>query len=240
MEIYLIRHGQSANNVIESAAPGSEGALGSRHQDPELTAKGQRQAELVAAFLAGGGHLLPEERGVGRPLLDRLYCSAMVRAVHTAQYIGRALGLRPEVWVEVHEMGGIYLDEDGAKVGYPGHSAGQLRARFPEVQLPGQVTEEGWWRGGYEEAHQAEGRAIGVARQLRAMASQGGRIGVVSHGDFLNALLKALEGHLPGTASYWEHRNTGITRLDFEPGGRMVLRYLNRVEHLPADLLTRG
>ena len=60
------------------------------------------------------------------------------------------------------------------------------------------------------------------------------------HGDFLNGLLKALEDQLPGSGTYWEHRNTGITRLDFEPGGRMVLRYLNRVEHLPAELLARG
>lgn len=240
MELYLIRHGQSANNVIESAAPGTPAALGTRHRDPELTAKGEEQASRVATFIATGGHLLPEERHASRPMLDRLYCSAMVRALHTAQYLGRALGMRPEVWVEVHEMGGIYLDEQGTKVGYPGQGAGQIRERFPETDLPPQVTDAGWWRGGYEEEHQAQGRAIGVARRLRAMAGQAGRVGVVSHGDFLNALLKALEDHLPGSATYWEHRNTGITRIDIESGGRQVLRYLNRVEHLPAELLSRG
>lgn len=240
MEVYLIRHGQSDNNVIESALPGSPAARGTRHQDPELTAKGVRQAQSAAAFLAQEGHLYPEERSAGQPAFDQFFCSPMVRALHTAQYIGEALGVQPQVWVDLHEMGGIYLEQDGAKVGFPGQSRSQIQARFPEAQLPPQVSEQGWWQGGYEEVYQAQGRAIGVARQLRNMAANGRRIALVSHGDFLNGLLKALEDQLPGSGTYWEHRNTGITRLDFEPGGRMVLRYLNRVEHLPAELLTRG
>jgi broad specificity phosphatase PhoE len=240
MEVYLIRHGQSANNVIESALPGSPAAQASRHQDPELTARGERQAQCAAAFLVRGGHLYPDEHQPQRPVLDQLFCSPMIRALHTAQFIGQALDLRPEVWVDIHEMGGIYLDQDGGKMGFPGQGRSQLRARFPEVQLPPEIREEGWWRGGFEEVPQAQGRAIGVASQLRRMAGNGGRVGLVSHGDFLNALLKALENQLPSTGTYWEHRNTGITRLDFEPSGRMVLRYLNRIEHLPAELLSRG
>ncbi|MBM3279759.1 MAG: histidine phosphatase family protein [Candidatus Handelsmanbacteria bacterium] len=240
MEVYFIRHGQSANNFIESAPPGSAAAQSNRHQDPELTDRGQRQAECAARYLAQGGHLYPDELAAGGPFLDRLYCSPMIRALHTAQYLGQALGLRPQVWVEIHEMGGVYLDQDGGRVGFPGLRASQIRARFPEAQVPPQITEEGWWRGGFEQAHQGKGRAIGAARQLRNLAGEGGRVGLVSHGDFLNSLLKALENQLPGEATYWEHRNTGITRLDFEPGGRMVLKYLNRVEHLSAELLTRG
>lgn len=240
MEVYLIRHGQSQNNVLESALPGSPAAQGSRHQDPELTAKGKEQAQCVAGFIAQGGHLYPEDREAGRLLLDQLYCSPMIRALHTAQFIGRALGVRPQVWVDVHEMGGIYLDQDGGKVGFPGQRRSQLQARFPEIQLPPQITEQGWWPGGFEEEHQAQGRAIGVARKLRQMAGAGGRIGLVSHGDFLNGLLKALEDRLPAADTYWEHRNTGITRLDFESSGRMVLKYLNRLEHLPAELVSHG
>lgn len=240
MEVYLIRHGQSQNNVLESALPGSPAAQGRRHQDPELTAKGERQARCAAGFIAQGGHLYPDERQASRPMLDQLYCSPMIRALHTAQLIGRTLGLRPLVWVDLHEMGGIYLDQDGGKVGFPGQGRSQIQARFPETQLPPEVTEEGWWQGGYEEVYRAQGRAIGVAHQLRRMSGNGGRVGLVSHGDFLNGLLKALEDQLPGAGTYWEHRNTGITRLDFEPSGRMILKYLNRVEHLPAELLTRG
>jgi broad specificity phosphatase PhoE len=240
MELYLIRHGQSANNVLESALPGSPASQGSRHQDPELTPKGERQARCAAEFLARGGHRYPGEGPDGRPPLDRLYCSPMIRALHTAQLIGQALGLRPQVWVDLHEMGGIYLDQDGAKVGYPGQGRGQLQARFPEIELPSQIREEGWWQGGFEEVHRAQGRAIGVARELRRLAAEGGRVGLVSHGDFLNGLLKALENQLPGNGTYWEHRNTGITRVDFEPGGRMVLKYLNRIDHLPAELVSRG
>ncbi len=240
MQLFLIRHGQSANNVIESAAPGSPAAQTGRHQDPELTAKGERQAQCAAGYLARQGHLYPDEREPGQPPINRLYCSPMIRALHTAQYLGRALGLRPQVWVDLHEMGGIYLDQAGGRVGFPGQTAAQIRARFPEAQLPPEVTEEGWWRGGFEEGHRAQGRAIGVALALRAMAAGSGRVGLVSHGDFLNGLLKALEDRLPGGATYWESRNTGITRVDFEATGRTVLKYLNRVEHLPDELLTRG
>ena len=240
MEVYLIRHGQSQNNVIESALPGSPAAQGRRHQDPELTAKGERQAQCAAEFMARRGHLYPDEHQPERPVLDQLYCSAMVRALHTAQFIGGKVGVRPKVWVDLHEVGGIYLDQDGGKVGLPGLSRHQIQARFPETQLSEQIAEQGWWQGGQEEVYQAQRRAVDVARQLREMAGNGGRIGLVSHGDFLDGLLKALEDSQSGRGSYWEHRNTGITRLDFEPGGRMVLRYLNRVEHLPAELLARG
>ena len=40
-----------------------------------------------------------------------------------------------------------------------------------------------------------------------------------------------------GNASYYEHRNTGITHVDLTPLGARV-RYLNRVDHLDDTLIT--
>ena len=50
-QFYFIRHGQSENNVIMEQVP-YEDYLFSRIQDPKLTEKGHRQAEIAAKFLA--------------------------------------------------------------------------------------------------------------------------------------------------------------------------------------------
>lgn len=234
MELFLIRHGESRNNLLEALAGGDPAPQ--RHQDPELTEKGERQAACAAEFLAKGGHLGAAERQEGRPFLDQLYCSPMIRALHTAQFMGQALRLLPELWVEIHEVGGIYLDQGDEKVGYPGQKRSQILQRFPGYGLPPQLTEQGWWKGGFEEPHQGQGRAIGVAQILRRRSGERCRIGLVSHGDFMSNLLKALADQLPGPGLYYEHRNTGITRLDFSPEGRVVVKYLDRVDHLPEEL----
>ena len=85
MELFLIRHGQSTNNALEDWTQ--------RVEDPLLTESGLRQAEHTAAHLAAGLHLHPSNRAARRPLLDRLYCSPMIRAMQTAQTIGRSLGV---------------------------------------------------------------------------------------------------------------------------------------------------
>ena len=233
MELFLIRHGQSANNALADSSL--------RDKDPELTGLGRRQAEQVARFLAAGGHLRPEERAEDRRYLDRLYCSPMIRAMQTAEPIGLALDLAPEVWVDLHENGGIYLDhgpERGTR-GYPGQTRSEMLERFPGFVIPEQVGEEGWWRDGdMEPFHRSQGRAIGVAARLREWGSGGERIGLVSHGGHLSCLLQALGGQLPADGWYYDHRNTAVTRLNFSPEGWITVAYLNRVDHLPEELKT--
>ena len=230
MDLFLIRHGESSNNALE------DGSL--RVADPELTEKGQTQAECVASHLKEGLHLYPGERESGRPPLDKLYCSAMVRAMHTAQYIGRALDLEPEVWVDIHEIGGIYLDHGGERgtVGYPGLTRGEVAARFPETLASAEVGEDGWWNKDVETWYQGQGRAIGVAGDLVTRAGEQARIGLVSHGGFMNLFLMALGNQLPGNGIYYEHDNTAITRIALEPQHLVIFEYINRTEHLPKEL----
>jgi len=229
VELFLIRHGQSTNNALDDWTQ--------RVEDPLLTESGLRQAEHTAAYLAAGLHLHPSNRGAPRPLLDRLYCSPMIRAMQTAQAIGKSLGVAPEVWTDIHEVGGIYLDHGARKVGYPGRVRSELARLFPECILSNDMTEDGWWNRDHEEAHQGHARAAAVARVLRDRAAEDTRIGLVSHGDFMSALLRALGG-LPSEAPiYYEHRNTGITCIDLTQQGARV-RYLNRVHHLPEHLDT--
>jgi 2,3-bisphosphoglycerate-dependent phosphoglycerate mutase len=229
MELFLIRHGQSTNNALDDWTQ--------RVEDPLLTESGHRQAEHAAAHLAAGLHLHPTTRNAPRPLLDRLYCSPMIRAMQTAHAIGRSVGVAPEVWTDIHEVGGIYLDEGPRKVGYPGRTRSELARLCPDCILSSDLTEAGWWNRDFEEALQGHTRAAHVARALRDRAAEDTRIGLVSHGDFMSALLRALGGLSSEAPIYYEHRNTGITCIDLTPQSARV-RYLNRVHHLPEELDT--
>jgi hypothetical protein len=41
---------------------------------------------------------------------------------------------------------------------------------------------------------------------------------------------------LPGGSEIYEHDNTAITRIAFEPHNKMLVEYINRTEHLPDGL----
>ena len=230
MQLFIIRHGQSGNNALLDPA--------GRDQDPALTPAGEQQAARAGPFIGAGNHLEPAERE-RRPYLDALYCSPMIRALQTAHPIGESLGLRPEVWVDIHEQGGIFLDHGGdiGHVGYSGQTRSQIRDRFPHYVLPDRIGEDGWWNKGYEEVHQCHARAMSVAQALCQRAGEDSRIGVVTHGGFTNSLIKALWHELPGDRFAYEHRNTAITRIDVGPE-RLVMRYMNRTDHLPEALVT--
>lgn len=242
MELFLIRHAQSYNNAL--------GDQRRRMVDPPLTEIGQRQAELLATFLANGtdhesapceGEPANGGSGCGHGI-TRLYTSAMQRALQTAQAISKALGLPAEVWVDVHEHGGMWLDHDEpvGVVGYPGMRRSEIVARFPEALLPPEVTEDGWYdpARGCESWEQAALRAEQVAQQLRAWAQRDEHIAIVSHGGFSHLLLRALLHVAPEGDVFFHHDNTGVTRLRFHENGQASLRYLNRISHLPADLVT--
>ncbi|MBI1800624.1 MAG: histidine phosphatase family protein [Chloroflexi bacterium] len=238
MKLYIIRHAQSTNNVL------TEAEWNTRDSDPPLTALGEQQAEVVARHLAETADLenpWSNHRRVGRGYgIDHLYCSPMARALQTAQPVGDALGLNPEVWVDIHEQGGIYLNhgEERGKVGYPGKSRGQMLDQFPSYILPDAVGDEGWWTGDYEDLAGCHRRVLRVAEALRRQASGDERIALVTHGTFIDVLLKALVNQLPDAPLFFPQYNTAITRIDFRPDGHMAICYLNKVGHLPAELVS--
>lgn len=245
MKLFLIRHAQSLNNFLAEQVKLDE-YMTQRSPEPPLTEIGFRQAELVAAHLAGNRYPeVEQEKSNATPGygFTRLYCSPMLRTLQTAQPISKAFGLTPQVWIDIHEHGGIF-DGDPQK-GPVGQHFGLTRQEmielFPGYELPAEVTENGWWPGGYEEMEGCYQRAQRVAEQLRAwaptMAEE--RIALVAHGTFMDALIKAILGQDFASQLYYSHYNTAITRLDFTPRGFILLRYLNRTEHLPPDLITR-
>lgn len=239
MELFIIRHAQSTNNAL---ADQSE-----RVVDPSLTELGLRQAHLVAKHLANGidHRTKPIE---GQPLdlsngglrISRLYCSPMLRALQTARPIGQALNLQPQVWVDIHEEGGMWLDhgaDEGVR-GYPGLTRAEISAQFPQCFLPDDVTENGWWRYGFEERTHFFERAERVAAALRKEALSDERLAMVTHGGFAAYLLRALTCVPQDAPVFFHHDNTGITRVRFRQDGRVSIRFQNRVEHLPPELIT--
>jgi len=249
MELYLIRHGQSVNNALPEGEP--------RVQDAPLTELGHRQAALLASYLADGRNGDPryspstgyaEYEGEATFGITHLYTSPMHRALQTTLPIARALRLRPEVWIDIHEHGGVYQTTPDGVVGHPGLTRAQVASDYPDYILPDGLTDAGWWNTalGSEPYHTAAGRAIKIAAELRRRAAQPAvpedarpeRVALVTHGTFIDALLKALLGQLPTRGFFYLMYNTAITRIDFLDRDRLLLRYVNRTLHLPPDLVS--
>ena len=225
MDLFLIRHAQSANNVL------TDDRL--RTMDPLLTELGMRQAERVACHAA---RIVPTRDGVA----TRLYCSPMWRALHTANTISRAAGLTPEVCVDIHEHGGIYLDqgEEGGVIGYPGKTRAQILDAFPTVIVRPEITDLGWWAGGLEEMSACYERAARVIEVLREWSPSDQRILMVSHGGFINSFLTLLFEQGADWPIFYHHSNTAITHLTFAAEGHLDVHYLNRVDHLPPEMVS--
>jgi 2,3-bisphosphoglycerate-dependent phosphoglycerate mutase len=246
MQLYIIRHAQSVNNALLED-------ITLRVRDPELTEVGHKQAQFLAQYLSNGINLedlvtYPAdavERTHHHPYqFTHLYCSAMHRSMQTARPVADALSMPPEIWVEVHEHGGIYLHENGTIQGYGGLTRSQIESLFPTYTVPEVITEAGWWNPDYgqEDITSCHARAMRVAENLRQRATKpeasDETVAIVTHGTFIDSLLKAFTETLPGHRYFHWHYNTGITRLDLRQNGQVVIRYINRVTHLPAELIT--
>jgi 2,3-bisphosphoglycerate-dependent phosphoglycerate mutase len=242
VELYIIRHAQSANNALRD--------LADRVCDPHLTELGRQQAARLARHLASEPH--PEQRHGRDPEetsvetiagygIVKLYCSAMHRSLETATTIGNAIGVSPEIWIDLHENGGIFLDhhDERGVVGYPGMTRSEIEAAFPTAVIGDDIGADGWWHlaAGQEDWPTCQGRAIRVAKELWRWADDGvrGPVALVSHAGFMEALLKAMLDHLPAADLTIYHLNTAITRIDVGPGHELHVRYLNRVPHLPQE-----
>ena len=240
MQFYFIRHGQSANNALYDNTRSSKG----RNFDPELTELGQRQASLVAQFLRR--HDANEEVRGSDPQnsaafgITHLYCSLMLRAVATGHTIAEVLGLPLHSWLDLHEEGGLYLDDEetGGKVGQSGSNRVFFESHYPQLVLPEAMGENGWWNRPYEELEQRRERAQRFLRELLAQhGNTDDRVAMISHGGFYNLFLAALLD-LPAPERVWfSLNNVGVSRFDFAGDGVAIV-YMNRVDFLPRNLIT--
>lgn len=228
MRLYLIRHAESENNAL------SQDSLHRRKVDPDLTPLGYQQRDLLARHIGAARDAVGEGYTI-----THLYTSAMYRSLLTTKPVSDALGIRPTVWPDLHEKGGMFLERDGCVRGCTGMTRAAILSEFPGYQLPQEVSDRGWYdpEMGREMETHSYYRAIKVARELRDRSESADVIALVSHAGFLDVLLKAIFAQLPSrpyTMRYY-HDNTAITRINFHRGWA-TLHYLNRVDHLPADL----
>jgi 2,3-bisphosphoglycerate-dependent phosphoglycerate mutase len=240
MQFYFIRHGQSHNNALYARTGSWQG----RNHDPDLTDVGRQQAARLARFLhktdpaAASSDWDPlNAAGFG---ITHLYTSLMIRAAATGSIVAEALHLPLVAWEDLHEGGGIYLDDEETeqKVGQPGLSRAELETRFPRLVLPDSLNAAGWWNRPFEEPEQ---RPIRARRFLNDLIERHrhteDRVAVISHGEFYNHFLGALL-KLPERDDFWfELSNTGITRIDFGEE-HINMPYANRVDFLPKELIT--
>lgn len=94
MKVYLIRHAQSEENVLNlrtvTTAAAFNELLRRSHAAP-LTREGEIQAQLVVEKLAGAH-------------IERLYTSPFARTLATAAVLGEALGLIPQLVDDLREV----------------------------------------------------------------------------------------------------------------------------------------
>jgi 2,3-bisphosphoglycerate-dependent phosphoglycerate mutase len=222
MQLYLIRHAESANN----AKP-----LHDRIEDPPITAVGRLQAAHLAEWLQ-------------TLKIDALISSPVLRALQTTRFINEATGQHIHVWADVFEEGGIYRGHGpGATGGGPGLSRTDVVRHLSNdpsaCTLDDAIVESGWWGGrDRETAAEATLRAATVASRLvDAFDSTHDAVVAVIHADFKRKLLVEMIGREIDPRALGKLQNTGITKLNREQG-RWQLDWFNSVSHLPAKLIT--
>ena len=246
MKLYLIRHAQSANNVLWEGADNTRG----RVPDPEITDAGHAQAQLLGEHFAH-----PEAEPRQHPFnsvkqshfgVTHVYCSLMTRSVLTAEYIARACNLGLQALPDIFEKNGVYeYDKQGQMQGLPGADSEYFEQRFPQLKLPEEINSQGWWNRPAEDDEGFLQRMRRVVDQYKqGHAAHGGCIAMVAHSDFIDQFVNELMGVARHTHNYasdwvanWTFHNTSISRIDFVNGSHNVI-YLNRIDHLPADLVT--
>ncbi len=247
MELYFIRHGQSINNVNWNNPEYIE------HSDPYLTEIGFEQAETLARYLKKKQHIINEKAwniqnqyGFG---FTHIYTSLMERAVATASPAARAMESVPfSAWTEIHEEGGIYARAaDENQKGLSGKPRSFFEKNFPELKLPDNYDDSGWWNRPFENEEERQFRADKVLSDLIArhgdMENQPEqRIALVSHGGFFVRLISAML-KLPwrqgadDMKSWFLLNNCSISRFDIRKG-EITICYINRTDHLPAHLIS--
>jgi len=253
MQLYFIRHGQSENNALWDLIGG--GNL--RTEDPDLTDAGRQQARLLASYLSQSGAGRDDDTwdpqnksGFG---ITHLYCSLMVRAASTGVFIAESLQIPLVSWLDIHEGGGIYMkDQDtGEPTGLPGNNRSYFEENYPNLLLPEDLGDDGWWNRPFETKIERKQRARRVIEEIwRRHGNRPDRVALISHGGFYNHFLSVLfeinwkdkvdnetsEGDMP-TGRWFLMNNSAISRIDFGPD-EISMVYQNRTEFLPNELIT--
>lgn len=224
--IVLLRHAESANNVLYVTTRQREG----RSPDPLLSGQGREQADLLAAELARDDSL----RDV------TVWASPTMRAVATAAAVVRA-GTGREILLvpDLVEGGGTYERVDDVRQPRPGSSLEQLQDAAGDVPVRWVSPEAAQWDGGFEDYDDIPGRAARVVQAWREHPDE--TLLCVAHGWFDNHLIRAALGLPTGNdeirSGWFRIPNASITELDLADGGAATLKRLGDTHHLAGKVL---
>ncbi len=221
-KLFLVRHGESANNAL----PDPE-----RVNDPLLTERGEQQAVRL-------GERFHQHVQEGMKV-DLLLTSAFRRTMQTIQPMAGKLDMQPEIWSELFEVGGCYDGHlPGQMTGQTGITRDELLVEFPGYKIPDDIDDNGWYkRKPAETRDQATARAeVQAKRLMREFHSQDITVLCLIHADFKDMLIRQL---LPDPSAYINDplANTSVTLLDFSKREPDVL-WFNDTTHLSSDLVS--
>ncbi|MFW6082884.1 MAG: histidine phosphatase family protein, partial [Chloroflexota bacterium] len=120
---------------------------------------------------------------------------------------------------------------------HAGSTREEILEAFPDYHLPDEIAETGWWNKGSETQSGCMERAVRVAEKLKRRREKDEILAIVSHARFIDFLLKALLNQLPSLHCWYHHNNTALSRLGLTEE-RFWIRCLNRVTHLPVELVS--
>lgn len=216
MDLFLLRHGQSANNALPEQQ---------RVEDPGLTDLGQQQAELLADWAQS-------------VRLTHLVTSPFRRALLTTRPIHEKTGLIPQVWIDIHELGGCYAGYHADNFeGRPGMTGDAIRADFPRYVVPDEIDHTGWWK-----SRKRENPLEVIERASRFMETVNSsfddphsRIAFVMHADFISVLVDVLlENDSPEENFAGDIWNAGVTHIQWNSDALQLARF-NCAKHIGGE-----
>ena len=190
-ELFLIRHGRQGSKLC--------------NVDVSLDDVGRRQAALLAERLAGYG-------------IERLYSSALKRALETAQIVGDRLEVVPEVVQDLHEI------DFGTMTGKEDSVIAKEYAQFREERA--QQTSDLPYPGG-ESGKDVVARVMPRVEEICRRPET--RVALVVHGGVIRAVCAhILETDLKNKLKFSiDLENTSITQITYEE--KRELYYLERL-----------
>ena len=205
MLLRLVRHGESEGNFA--------GSLQGSRLDTPLSETGRRQAECLAAHLAG------EE-------IDTVWASPMIRARETADAVAAVLGK------------GVSLDPDlvefdwGAWSGRP--YDGEIEKEISGVRARWRAGETGLSPSGGESPARA---ALRADRFLARLLASGARAPlVVAHGRFNRILMTRLLGRSLARMDEIRQRNGSLSVFEWDGSQPAAPLLLDDVSYQPAGI----
>jgi len=219
MHLYLIRHGQSQSAVPSGAGGGNA----------DLSDAGREQAEATGRALVGAG-------------IGVVLASPLTRALRTAHLIAAHLGASVEAWPELAEADRRAWDlpkkkrDASQRVGL---TTGEVSDQFPGTEVVGFSGDEPWWlTQGTEGRRRTYKRAKAVVKRIRKRwAKTDESVALITHGTFGSVLIAVLCEAAPTSFNRFSQDTCGISRFEIAPK-ETRLRFLNRIDHLPAELRT--